>query len=102
MCFCFNDTATTQSYTSAHSLSLHDALPISERVLCLSARRSLPQWRSDTFLGTTHSDHMQDADVVLFADTFNNYLESENARAARAEEHTSELQSLMRISYAVF
>ncbi|AEC20116.1 hypothetical protein PT7_1576 [Pusillimonas sp. T7-7] len=66
--------------------NLRDALPgaawLSERVLGLSARRSLPQWRSDTFLGTTHSDHMQDADVVLFADTFNNYLESENARAA--------------------
>src|SRR3546814_1389139 len=26
----------------------------------------------------------------------------ENARSARSEEHTSELQSLMRISYAVF
>src|SRR3546814_8095129 len=27
---------------------------------------------------------------------------AENPRAARSEEHTSELQSLMRISYAVF
>src|SRR3546814_3469159 len=27
---------------------------------------------------------------------------SENRRVARSEEHTSELQSLMRISYAVF
>src|SRR3546814_1405132 len=81
--------------------NLRDSLPgaawLSERLLGLSARRSLPRWRRDTFLDTTHSDHTQDADVVLFADTFNNYLESE-----RSEEHTSELQSLMRISYAVF
>src|SRR3546814_12087910 len=29
MCFCFNDTATTEIYTYGHTLSLHDALPIS-------------------------------------------------------------------------
>ncbi|QAA92731.1 FAD-binding and (Fe-S)-binding domain-containing protein [Pollutimonas thiosulfatoxidans] len=66
--------------------NLRDTLPgaawLSERWLGLSARRSLPRWRGDTFLGTVHSDHAEDADVVLFADTFNNYLESENARAA--------------------
>src|SRR3546814_18497429 len=31
-CLCFfNDTATTEIYTDAHTLSLHDALPISSR-----------------------------------------------------------------------
>src|SRR5213594_5271620 len=29
--FFFNDTATTEIYTSVHTLSLHDALPISAR-----------------------------------------------------------------------
>src|SRR3546814_18016451 len=29
LCFFFNDTATTEIYTYVHSLSLHDALPIS-------------------------------------------------------------------------
>lgn len=66
--------------------NLRDTMPgaawLSERLLGLSARRSLPQWRRDTFLSAAHSDHTDDADVVLFADTFNNYLESENARAA--------------------
>ncbi|KAA0892636.1 FAD-binding and (Fe-S)-binding domain-containing protein [Pusillimonas sp. ANT_WB101] len=66
--------------------NLRDTVPgaawLSERLLGLSARRSLPRWRRDTFLATAHSDHNDDADVVLFADTFNNYLESENARAA--------------------
>src|SRR5216110_3847001 len=28
--FFFNDTATTEIYTSSHTLSLHDALPISQ------------------------------------------------------------------------
>src|SRR3546814_2002193 len=30
------------------------------------------------------------------------YIENDDANALRSEEHTSELQSLMRISYAVF
>src|SRR3546814_17334094 len=30
-CFFFNDTATTEIYTYVHTLSLHDALPISYR-----------------------------------------------------------------------
>src|SRR5213594_4520907 len=34
--FFFNDTATTEIYTSVHTLSLHDALPIS--------RRTAPGW----------------------------------------------------------
>src|SRR3546814_7467060 len=28
VCFCFNETATTEIYTYGHTLSLHDALPI--------------------------------------------------------------------------
>src|SRR3546814_5652607 len=38
--------------------------------------------------------NMTPEDGFLFCDTF--------TQAARSEEHTSELQSLMRISYAVF
>src|SRR6187551_4138927 len=67
-CFFFNDTATTEIYTTHNTLSLHDALPISEPKLpegCVAAT----DWR-----GNLH----------------------------RSEEHTSELQSLCVISYAVF
>src|SRR3546814_10987635 len=32
-CFFFNDTATTEIYTYGHTLSLHDALPSSDRAL---------------------------------------------------------------------
>ncbi|MCW5619586.1 MAG: FAD-binding protein [Burkholderiales bacterium] len=49
-----------------------------------SANRSLPQWRRDTFLrsakDTANSTHRE---VVLFADSFNNYFEPENLHAAQ-------------------
>src|SRR3546814_967559 len=44
-------------------------------------------------------DHLSLADVALYAYT---HVADEGGFALRSEEHTSELQSLMRISYAVF
>jgi len=44
--------------------------------------RSLPKWRSDTFLATTDVD-AADATVVIFADTFSNNFEPEILHAAR-------------------
>src|SRR5213079_3754665 len=66
--FFFNDTATTEIYTTTDTLSLHDALPISES--CRASR-----WRCRRCRATC---------------------------AVRSEEHTSELQSPVVISYAVF
>src|SRR6184192_2628668 len=66
--FFFNDTATTEIYTSIDTLSLHDALPI-----CKAFR---PQGSP---LG-----------------------ENGGGPVLRSEEHTSELQSPIDISYAVF
>jgi FAD/FMN-containing dehydrogenase/Fe-S oxidoreductase len=63
---------------------LPGAKALGERWLGLSARRSLPRWRSDAFLRDAPHDHANDADVVFFVDTFNNYFEPENARAALA------------------
>jgi len=70
-------------------MNLRDRLPgaaaLSEKWLGLSAKRSLPRWRSDTFLSSAPaSTHVAAGapEVVLFADTFNNYFESDNARAA--------------------
>src|SRR3546814_18320792 len=48
--FCFNETATTEIYTYLHTLSLHDALPIS----CAGLHRALahtPANRIDAGLG---------------------------------------------------
>ncbi len=72
-------------------LNLRDRLPgvpwLSERLLGLSARRTLPRWRRDVFdpgragPGSTPANGRE---VVLLVDTFNTYFEPENARAAHA------------------
>src|SRR3546814_7155903 len=74
LCF-FNYTATTEIYTYLHTLSLHDALPIS------AISRSV---------------------VVLPQPEGPSRQTSWPFSTDRSEEHTSELQYLMRISYAVF
>src|SRR6187399_2540524 len=68
--FFFNDTATTEIYTTANTLSLHDALPISDHQAVRSLYSIMPTRRA--------------------------------MAGSRSEEHTSELQSLAVISYAVF
>jgi Fe-S oxidoreductase len=68
--------------------NLRDTVPgaarLSERFAGLSARRTLPRWRSDTFLASAVARDAApaSADVVLFVDTFTNYHEPENAHAA--------------------
>ena len=80
--------------------NLRDAVPglalLSEKLLGFSAKRSLPQWRGDTFSSAdhsvpfaprgegAHSAARQGFEVVLLVDTFNNYFEPDNARAALA------------------
>src|SRR3546814_11199252 len=78
-CFCFNDSPTTNIYTNCPPLALPDALPISS--------------------GPPHqANQLQD---LLTVDKIN-ALVIMPFESAKSEEHTSELQSLMRISYAVF
>jgi len=57
---------------------------LGQRAFGIASRRSLPRWRRDSFLRAASPDGAResDADVVLFVDTFNNYFEPENARAA--------------------
>src|SRR3546814_8839201 len=80
--FFFNDTATTEIYTYCHTLSLHDALPISRHCSASIGGSPGPD-RSGRTMPVRNSRRAR-------------------RRAQRSEEHTSELQSLMRISYAVF
>src|SRR3546814_7945167 len=87
--FFFNDSATTEIYPYWHSLSLHDALPIS------SIRCSSVQLSDVSITG-------QARDRTRRASPFNSRMLSRMGETDRSEEHTSELQSLMRISYAVF
>ena len=70
--------------------NLRDAIPglakMTEDWLGLTAKRRMPKWRGDTFLSGAklRSEGNTGSEVVLFADTFNNYFEAENAHAALA------------------
>src|SRR5213594_5216063 len=75
--FFFNDTAPTEIYTSVHTLSLHDALPISRPHRGTPSRRRLARLARPPRRPRAPGNR-------------------------RSEEHTSELQSRTLISYAVF
>jgi FAD/FMN-containing dehydrogenase/Fe-S oxidoreductase len=69
-------------------LNLRDRTPglarLSELLLGLSAKRQLPQWRSDHFKAPSPSKTAAKGEVVLLVDTFNHCFEKENAEAALA------------------
>src|SRR3546814_5735519 len=96
-CFVFNDTATTEIYTYLHTLSLHDALPISGSA-SRSRRRTAPSAapRNPTRPDARRSPRRARGRCRAAARC------RYGCTASRSEEHTSELQSLMRISSAVF
>src|SRR3546814_4384416 len=105
--FFFNGPATTENYTYVHTLALPDALPISRRRLAGQADgragkadRKRPR-RADeavrlslTREGRARRWRRQEGSTSRPG--------SPRCGPGRSEEHTSELQSLMRISYAVF
>ncbi|MDB5939471.1 MAG: hypothetical protein JWP77_1835, partial [Polaromonas sp.] len=73
-------------------LNLRDRIPglalLSEKMTGLSAKRTLPQWKTRTFfnsgaLSASREEVLTSAKpVVLFVDTFNGYFESGNASSA--------------------
>jgi FAD/FMN-containing dehydrogenase/Fe-S oxidoreductase len=67
-------------------LNLRNRMPalaaLGEKLLGLSARRSLPEWASETYRGSTDTGPMGGRNIVLLVDTFNRYFEPENAWAA--------------------
>src|SRR6187431_3739532 len=65
--FFFNDTATTESYTTVHTLSLHDALPILR--LPAARRAPGPRWRpaSPTARSEEHTSELQSRTVISYA-----------------------------------
>src|SRR3546814_12767565 len=96
--FFFSDTPTPEIYTYVHTLSLHDALPISR----LTARPALagripnaPGLRRP--ISQPPGPKRRQSPAAVAAE-----LPDARRLGVRSEEHTSELQSLMRISYAVF
>src|SRR3546814_6500287 len=121
-----NDTSTTEIYTYGHTLSLHDALPIAippgwTSTVCLRGERSpLPvtsskkwPWRWMGWLiieslmrFTRTRSHSMKGMGTCWSDIFTPSTDHMNSSMlpvrwmSRSEEHTSEIQSLMRISYA--
>src|SRR5213075_3582777 len=75
--FFFKHPPTTKTYTTRHTLSLHDALPICPPV---------PPLERHIFRAVGPIFYRPQPQVVM----------------KRSEEHTSELQSRLVISYAVF
>src|SRR3546814_4071078 len=104
-----NGTATTEIYTVCHTCALHDALPVFQamaqsRVLDFVERGqdpvrhpgpALDQHRVRVGQLTTRLVGEEEEHLGPAADVL-------GLLGERSEEHTSELQSLMRISYAVF
>src|SRR3546814_7599533 len=108
------DTSTTEIYTYVHTLSLHDALPI---LMHLAADALL---RQAAHHGSTAVPQRGEVDEHAIKvpgaggvgrhgagpDDWREWCKHLGVAlsqiGARSEEHTSELQSLMRISYAVF
>src|SRR3546814_8348589 len=122
--FCVNATSTTEIYTYCHTLSLHDALPSGRAAeICSGAQREIDERPPGALRRDIDRRSVACKDVtVRLKDPMagpgppdrNRPLRRKarwsggppsayHARAAaRSEENTSELQSLMRISYAVF
>src|SRR3546814_5779866 len=109
--FVFNYTATTEIYTYGHTLSLHDALPIfddavergpvDDEVAQHGEGGCTPGLDVDVLAVAEHA-HVQLAGGGALLGTVGLAGDHHPAGSAdRSEEHTSELQSLMRISYAV-
>src|SRR3546814_6450878 len=111
-CFFLHDTPTTEIYTYLHTPSLHDALPISSNFRLIgSAVIAFQKSRSSCNSIVTE---LPEASVIAFQKSRSSCNPSsgwrccpmviafQKSRSSRSEEHTSELPSLMRISYAVF
>src|SRR3546814_6315697 len=103
--FVFNDTATTEIYTYFPTLSLHAALPISGALAGLPSPVPSALWRTTVALFRSPvwlTAAFEKLPAWLMLDTLSLPSWNTSATVLRSEEHTSELQSLMRISYAVF
>src|SRR3546814_13853704 len=97
--FCFNNTAPTEIYTYGHTLSLLDALPI-----FVSSVRQFRRLRQiDDFQKRVGGGFQKNQlGIGLYRPLDVGKVGGIDVSKLRSEEHTSELQSLMRISYAVF
>src|SRR3546814_19745137 len=108
---CINDTDTTSFYSYCPNLILHYALPFLDRAIDDVFRPLFEEWggglhRRDRLVEPARGLLHLDADALV--DSLTRKFPAEGRWLAeilgepRSEEHTCELKSLMRISYAVF
>src|SRR3546814_5939394 len=106
MFFFFNVPATTEIYTYRHTLSLHDALPICPRPITpppTAAPMALPRLKAPILTAEARLGASDAASITrIWSGGTMAKVATPQRKIVRSEEHTSELQSLMRISYAVF
>src|SRR3546814_21153664 len=105
--FFFDETATTEIYTYIHTLSLHDALPIWEHYQVAPDLMTMAKSLAGGMPLSAVCGRAEIMDAPAPGGLGGTYAGNPLAIASaleviRSEEHTSELQSLMRISYAVF
>src|SRR3546814_7423876 len=84
------------------TLSLHDALPISAVCACILPIHAAFALAGYTQFGLPFSVFLIVATFVVSIVQVVITVRARREFGGRSEEHTSELQSLMRISYAVF
>src|SRR3546814_1303540 len=88
-------TDTLFPYTTLfRSIGIDQRMPLSDRLLAVQADQATEQ----LFEGIRVCEKM----AIIGHQKINAFVQSGAYIDARSEEHTSELQSLMRISYAVF
>src|SRR3546814_16713101 len=98
VCFFFNDTATTEIYTYLHTLSLHDALPISlslPSALLASAilMAASPARAADPQPGSLPPDAIPHASVLMFHRFGENTVPSTNIRLDQFDAMLAALKS---------
>src|SRR3546814_7911177 len=89
-----------RSTRTGHTLSLHDSLPILQSALLLLDCLASCLYATHFGLLFKLTFLTLETQALLFESSL--LLNSTCCCRVRSEEHTSELQSLMRISYAVF
>src|SRR3546814_19552833 len=100
--FCFNDPAATEVYTYVHPLARHDALPISAARNRSAGGEAAEEGPLEPVERRPRPLLVGHRDIIAERDEARKYPRRHLRRALRSEEQTSELQSLMRNSYAVF
>src|SRR6187431_2384067 len=71
--FFFNDTATTEIYTTVHTLSLHDALPISRTAFYCTGVRAVDARSPAPLCGDRYAERFMDDEAWRLFEPFRSF-----------------------------